>query len=70
VSGVCTAKTLIGEGYEVTVLERRAELGGVWADGYLHFGVQIQKLLYEFPDWPFPSDAPDFTPRPDFQKYL
>jgi len=70
VSGISTAKILMGEGYECTVFERRGELGGVWADGYLNFGVQVQKELYEFPDWPLPPDTPQFTPGPVFQKYL
>lgn len=70
VSGIATAKTLIREGFECTVFERRDELGGVWADGYLNFGVQVQKELYEFPDWPLPPGTPDFTPGPVFQKYL
>ncbi len=69
-SGIVTAKTLMQEGYECTVFERRSKLGGVWADGYLNFGVQVQKELYEFPDWPLPPDAPQFTPGPVFQQYL
>lgn len=70
VSGIATAKTLLSEGFDCTVFERRSELGGVWADGYLNFGVQVQKELYEFPDWPLPPETPDFTPGPVFQKYL
>ncbi len=70
VSGISTAKTLIREGFECTVFERRSELGGVWADGYLNFGVQVQKELYEFPDWPLAPGSPNFTPGPVFQKYL
>lgn len=70
VSGISTAKMLIREGYECTIFERRGELGGVWADGYLNFGVQVQKELYEFPDWPLPAETPTFTPGPVFQKYL
>ena len=70
VSGLCTAKALLAEGYECTVFERMGALGGVWADGYLNFGVQVPKDLYEFPDWPLPKSTPDFTPGPVFQKYL
>lgn len=70
VSGISTAKMLIREGYDCTVFERRSDLGGVWADGYLNFGVQVQKELYEFPDWPLPAETPHFTPGPVFQRYL
>ena len=33
------------------------------------FGVQVQKELYEFPDWPLPESAPNFTPGPVMQQY-
>ena len=70
VAGLATAKTLMAEGLDCTVFERAERLGGVWADGYSNFGVQVQKELYQFPDWPLPDDAPNFTPGPIFQKYL
>ncbi|MEZ5830769.1 MAG: FAD-dependent oxidoreductase [Dongiaceae bacterium] len=70
VAGLATAKTLLAEGYDCTVFERSEQLGGVWASGYSNFGVQVQKELYEFPDWPLPPDTPNFTPGPVFQTYL
>jgi len=70
VAGLATAKTLLAEGLDCTVFERAERLGGVWADGYSNFGVQVQKELYEFPDWPLPPDTPTFTPGPVFQAYL
>ena len=70
VAGLAAAKTLLAEGYPCAVFERGGHLGGVWADGYIDFGVQVQKELYEFPDWPLPPDAPNFTPGPVFQQYL
>ena len=70
VAGLATAKTLLADGLACTIFERGDRLGGVWADGYSNFGVQVQKELYEFPDWPLPSDAPNFTPGPIFQRYL
>lgn len=70
VAGLSTAKTLLSEGVDCVIYERGERLGGVWADGYVDFGVQVQKELYEFPDWPLPADAPDFTPGPVFQQYL
>src|SRR5215813_4128001 len=69
-SGLATARILLAQGFDCTIFERRAALGGVWADGYLNFGVQVQRELYEFPDWPLPTDAANFTPGPAFQKYL
>lgn len=70
VAGLATAKTLLAEGIACTLFERRDKLGGVWADGYSNFGVQVQKELYEFPDWPLGDAASNFTPGPEFQRYL
>jgi cation diffusion facilitator CzcD-associated flavoprotein CzcO len=70
VAGLATAKTLLAEGLTCTVFERAERLGGVWADGYSNFGVQAQKELYQFPDWPLPEDTPNFTPGPVFQQYM
>ena len=70
VSGLVAAKTLMADGLECTLFERNATLGGVWSDGYINFGVQVQKELYEYPDWPLPDDTADFTPGPDFQRYM
>jgi dimethylaniline monooxygenase (N-oxide forming) len=70
VAGLATAKTLRAAGYDCTIFERAKRLGGVWADGYSNFGVQVQKELYQFPDWPLPAGTPNFTPGPIFQKYL
>ena len=70
VAGLATARSLLTQGLECTVFERGNILGGVWSDGYLNFGVQVQKELYEFPDWPLPEGTPNFTPGPIIQKYL
>lgn len=70
VAGLAAAKTLLAEGIACTVFERGDRLGGVWANGYANFGVQVQKELYEFPDWPLPPEIPDFTPGELFQEYL
>ena len=70
VAGLVTAKTLIAAGLDCVLFERGDRLGGVWADGYSNFGVQAPKELYEFPDWPMPAAAPNFTPGPVFRQYL
>ena len=70
VSGLATAKALTQQGMDCTVYDRQPALGGVWADGYAGFGVQVQKDLYQFPDFPLPKDAQDFTAGPDFCRYL
>lgn len=70
VAGLATARTLLAQGIDCVIFERGDRLGGVWADGYVNFGVQVQKELYQFPDWPLPDDSPNFTPGPVFQRYL
>ncbi len=67
VAGLVTAKTLLAQGLSCTLFERESTLGGVWADGYSNFGVQVQKDLYEFPDWPLPEGTQNFTPGPVIQ---
>src|SRR5262249_21765714 len=62
--------TLQAEGLDCTIFERAEQMGGVWAAGYSNFGVQVQKELYQFPDWPLPDGTPNFTPGPIFQRYL
>jgi dimethylaniline monooxygenase (N-oxide forming) len=62
VAGLAVAKTLLAQGLECTVLERNARLGGVWADGYSNFGIQVQRELYEYPDWRLPPEATDYAP--------
>ena len=70
VAGLATARSLLGEGFECTLFERNSLLGGVWSDGYINFGVQVQRELYEFPDWPIPENTPDFASGPIIEKYL
>ena len=70
VAGLATARVLLQQGIDCKVFERAAVLGGVWMSGYSNFGVQVQRELYEFPDWPLPKDTPNFTPGPIIQKYL
>ncbi len=70
VAGLVTAKTLLRRGYACTVFERADRLGGVWAAGYSNFGTQVQRELYEFPDWPLPPEVADFTPGPVVRDYL
>lgn len=69
-AGLATAKTLLARGYSCTLFERSPTLGGVWAAGYSNFGLQVQRELYEFPDFPHLPDTPDFTPGEQVQQYL
>ena len=70
VAGLATARSLMTIGKQCTLFERSSQLGGVWSDGYINFGVQVQRELYEFPDWPIPENTPDFASGPIIEKYL
>lgn len=70
VAGIATAKALHTSGITCTVFEKGSRLGGVWVRGYPNFGVQTQKELYEFPEWPLPPGTPNFTPGPIMQGYI
>ena len=69
-AGLATAKMLITAGYECKVFERSGKVGGVWSTGYLEFGTQVQRELYEIPDYPLPETTPDFTPGEQVRSYL
>jgi cation diffusion facilitator CzcD-associated flavoprotein CzcO len=56
VSGVVTARILVDEGASVTVLEKTHEIGGVWSENYVGFGIQTPVGLYSFPDDPLPDE--------------
>ncbi|HSM05338.1 MAG TPA: FAD-dependent oxidoreductase [Longimicrobiales bacterium] len=70
VAGLATARQLVSRDIDCTVFERGGRLGGVWSIGYAGFGAQVQKELYEFPDYPLPDGTPDFTPGETLQAYL
>ncbi|MDX1646379.1 MAG: FAD-dependent oxidoreductase [Longimicrobiales bacterium] len=70
VAGLATARQLVARGIACTLFERGEKLGGVWTVGYAGFGAQVQKELYEFPDYPLPADTPDFPSGHVIQEYL
>merc|ERR1712166_545097 len=52
VAGLQTARALSKVGLAVTIYESRGNVGGVWRENYIDFGLQVPKELYEFPDYP------------------
>ncbi|WP_333733741.1 flavin-containing monooxygenase [Streptomyces sp. IBSBF 3010] len=66
-AGLASAKALLGEGVDVTVLERGRRAGGLWApDGdeatpaYSSLHLNTSKGRTEFTDYPMPEHWPDF----------
>ena len=72
IAGLSTAKTLRQFGFDVTVFEKDAELGGVWAGSRRYPGLTTQnpRETYAFSDWPMPADYPEWPSGAQVQAYL
>ncbi|XP_072034242.1 flavin-containing monooxygenase 5-like [Amphiura filiformis] len=76
ISGLATAKCLRDAGFDVVVLERTGEVGGLWVFREHGYGVMrfthinVSKQNYCFSDFPFPDDVPDFPHNTDMAKYI
>jgi dimethylaniline monooxygenase (N-oxide forming) len=71
-SGLVTARTLLEEGFEVTLFETEDEVGGVWARARRYPGVTTQnpRDTYAFSDFPMPRSYPEFPSGEQVQAYL
>ncbi|WP_276484300.1 flavin-containing monooxygenase [Paraflavitalea pollutisoli] len=72
ISGLTTAKTFLEKGYRVTVLEKTADLGGVWEKSRSYLGVATQTTRdeYAFSDFPMPAAYPLWPSGEQVQAYL
>ncbi|BAY82843.1 dimethylaniline monooxygenase [Calothrix parasitica NIES-267] len=72
VSGLVAAKTFLEEGCEVTVLEKKSGLGGVWekSSSYPNVKTQSSRHTYCFSDYPMPEDYPEWPNGEQVRKYL
>jgi dimethylaniline monooxygenase (N-oxide forming) len=71
-SGLVTAKTLLEYGHRVTVFEKEAEIGGVWASSRAYPGLHTQNTRdsYAFTDYPMPRRFPEFPTGENMREYL
>jgi len=71
-SGLVTARTLLEEGFDVTILEKDDEVGGVWARSRRYPGLRTQnpRDTYAFSDFPMPRAYPEFPAGEQVQTYL
>lgn len=71
-SGLVTAKTLLEEGFDVTIFEKDDEVGGVWARSRRYPGLHTQnpRDTYAFSDFPMPRSYPEFPSGEQVQAYL
>ncbi len=77
-AGLATAKSLLDEGLEVTVLELGDRPGGLWVQGngsglspaYDSLHLNTSKGRTEFADFPMPADWPDYPSAAMIAGYL
>ncbi|KAF4703470.1 monooxygenase, partial [Perkinsus olseni] len=70
VSGIVTLRTLLAEGFDVTLLEARSRVGGVWSTGYVGQGAQSPSWFYEFSEFPVGDRYPLFMKKEDLCDYI
>ncbi len=72
ISGLVAAKVMRGRGYDVTVVEKSGDLGGVWEPARSYPGVQTQtpRDLYCFSDFPMPAEYPEWPSGAQMHAYL
>ncbi|MEB3151591.1 MAG: NAD(P)-binding domain-containing protein [Sphaerospermopsis sp.] len=72
VSGLVAAKTFLEEGYDITVFEKQANLGGVWEKTRSYPGQNLQNTrdTFCFSDFPMPESYSEFPTAEDMRNYL
>ena len=72
ISGLVTARTLLSDGFDVTILERRRHIGGVWEPDVTYPGLTTQttKDQYAISDHPMPEEWPDWPSAAQIYEYL
>ena len=67
-----TAKTLLRDGFDVTIVERDSDLGGTWAPSRTYPGLRTNnsKFTYEFSDLSYAENVDTFPLAADVYAYL
>ena len=72
IAGLASAKVLLQAGFDVTVLDRTPDVGGVWSATRRYPGLRTQnsKRAYGFADLPMPAHYPELPNAEQMQAYL
>ena len=72
VSGLAAAKAFAARGHTVSIVEKSADLGGVWepARSYPQVQTQSPKDLYRYTDKAMPDSYPEWPKGPQVHAYL
>jgi cation diffusion facilitator CzcD-associated flavoprotein CzcO len=70
--GLSTAKVFREFGFDVTVFEKDAEVGGVWTTSRRYPGLTTQNVrsTYALTDYPYPKGYPEWPSGQQVQQYL
>ena len=72
IAGLVTTKVLRGDGFDVTVFEKEAAIGGVWAPSRTYPGLRANnpRETYAFSDHPYDGAVDDFPRAEQIREYL
>jgi dimethylaniline monooxygenase (N-oxide forming) len=70
VAGLQVAEQLSQANVACTLFEKANDVGGVWRQNYVDFGLQVPKELYEFPSYPFNTKHGSFPKGAEVQAYI
>ncbi|MEG8183892.1 NAD(P)/FAD-dependent oxidoreductase [Nocardia terpenica] len=72
IAGLVTAKVLRDDGFDVTVVEREATIGGVWAEVHTYPGLRTNNSrdTYAYSDHPYDRSADVFPTADQVRRYL
>ena len=72
IAGLVSAKVLSADGFDVTVFEKNATLGGVWSASRTYPGLRANNSRdsYAFADFPYPPGTDDFPTAEQVRAYL
>ena len=70
IGGSITAKTLTQQGYDVEVLEKSSDFGGLWNNNYDGSGLQFHYGHYNLPDFQFPAETPAYPRSAEVTKFI
>ncbi|CAM6127441.1 unnamed protein product [Calypogeia fissa] len=70
VSGLAACKHFSQRGLNVTVLEAKSGIGGIWRHTYASTALQTSRRLFEYSDFPWPESASEFPMHQDVMEYL
>ncbi|EKX53081.1 hypothetical protein GUITHDRAFT_101526 [Guillardia theta CCMP2712] len=68
VAGLQVARSLKERGFDCVLFDKAPDVGGLWRENYTGFGIQVQRKLFEFPD--FPASYGDYASGPEIQEYI